>query len=226
MEPHAALTALVIHRPSTRKYRMAEQHDYVFKLLLVGDAGVGKSSILLRYTDDTFDENLQSTIGVDFKVKVVNRLGKSIKLTIWDTAGQERFRTLTSSYYRGAQGIVLTYDVTRRDTFEALSVWLQEVDVYSPGGGQNVIKLLVGNKIDKEPRAVSRREGESFARAKGMLFLESSAKTKKGIQEVFDELLQKIMDNPTLMNGASSGRRHVTRLDSGYSTGADDGCGC
>ena len=129
-----------------------EEYDHVFKLLLIGDAGVGKSSILLRYTDNTFDEHLQSTIGVDFKVKIAVKDGKKIKLTIWDTAGQERFRTLTSAYYRGAQGIILTYDVTRRETFEALNVWLQEVDVYSPGGGANVVKLLVGNKIDKYPK--------------------------------------------------------------------------
>jgi Ras-related protein Rab-18 len=123
--------------------------DHLFKLLLVGDAGVGKSSMLLRFTDDTFDEALQSTIGVDFKVKMMAAREKRIKMTIWDTAGQERFRTLTSSYYRGAQGIILVYDVTRRETFENLNQWLQEVEVYSPGGGKDVVKLLVGNKIDK-----------------------------------------------------------------------------
>ena len=180
--------------PYNLRKNMNDDYDHVFKLLLIGDAGVGKSSILLRYTDNTFDEHLQSTIGVDFKVKIANKDGKKIKLTIWDTAGQERFRTLTSAYYRGAQGIILTYDVTRRETFEALNVWLQEVDVYSPGGGANVVKLLVGNKIDKKPRAVSRREGESWARAKGMLFLESSAKTKVGIDEVFNEMLNKIFE--------------------------------
>ena len=105
-----------------------EAYDHLFKLLLIGDAGVGKSSILLRFTDDTFDEHLQSTIGVDFKVKMRTIAGKRVKMTIWDTAGQERFRTLTSSYYRGAQGIMLTYDVTRRQTFDNLNQWLQEVD--------------------------------------------------------------------------------------------------
>jgi Ras-related protein Rab-18 len=105
--------------------------------------------MLLRFTDDTFDEALQSTIGVDFKVKMMAAREKRIKMTIWDTAGQERFRTLTSSYYRGAQGIILVYDVTRRETFENLNQWLQEVEVYSPGGGKDVVKLLVGNKIDK-----------------------------------------------------------------------------
>ena len=150
-----------------------------------------------------------------------------VKVEFWDTAGQERFRTLTSAYYRGAQGIILTYDVTRRETFEALNVWLQEVDVYSPGGGANVVKLLVGNKIDKKPRAVSRREGESWARAKGMLFLESSAKTKVGIDEVFNEMLMKIFENPTLLAGtAPRSKKKQTQLNSKYDAGEDDSCGC
>ncbi|ETV77940.1 hypothetical protein H257_08181 [Aphanomyces astaci] len=194
---------------------MAEQgvdsYDHLFKLLLVGDAGVGKSSMLLRFTEDTFDDHLQSTIGVDFKVKMITVDGKRIKMTIWDTAGQERFRTLTSSYYRGAQGIVLVYDVARRDTFANLDTWLQEVEVYSPANGRDVVKLLVGNKIDKE-RAVSRREGEAWARSKGMLFVESSAKTKTGIQQVFNEVVQKILDNPSLLSNTAPKNR-AAKLD-------------
>ena len=104
--------------------------------------------MLLRFTDDTFDEHIQSTIGVDFKVKHLQVDDKKVKLTIWDTAGQERFRTLTSSYYRGAHGVVLVYDVTRMDSFENLEQWLKEVQMYSPGNGEAVIKLLVGNKCD------------------------------------------------------------------------------
>ena len=107
-----------------------------------------QSSMLLRFTDDTFDEHIQSTIGVDFKVKHLQVDDKKVKLTIWDTAGQERFRTLTSSYYRGAHGVVLVYDVTRMDSFENLEQWLKEVQLYSPGNGEAVIKLLVGNKCD------------------------------------------------------------------------------
>ena len=94
--------------------------DHTIKLLLVGDSGVGKSSLLLRFCNDTFEE-LSPTIGVDFKLKYMDMAGKRLKLTVWDTAGQERFRTLTSAYYRGAQGIVYVYDITRRDTFEALA---------------------------------------------------------------------------------------------------------
>ncbi|CAL5323959.1 unnamed protein product [Camellia sinensis] len=123
------------------------EFDYLFKLLMIGDSGVGKSSLLLSFTSDTF-EDLSPTIGVDFKVKYVVVGGKKLKLAIWDTAGQERFRTLTSSYYRGAQGIIMVYDVTRRDTFTNLSeVWGKEIELYSTN--QDCIKMLVGNKVDK-----------------------------------------------------------------------------
>jgi Ras-related protein Rab-18 len=120
--------------------------------------------MLLRFTDDSFDEHIQSTIGVDFKVKHLDIGGKRVKLTIWDTAGQERFRTLTSSYYRGAHGVCFVYDVTRTDTFENLEQWLKEVQLYAPNNGESVVKLLVGNKIDldrKVPRGRGRSMGSS-----------------------------------------------------------------
>lgn len=149
---------------------------------------------------------------------------KRIKMTIWDTAGQERFRTLTSSYYRGAQGIVLVYDVSRRDTFENLDLWLQEVEVYSPAGGRDVVKLLVGNKIDTE-RVVSRKEAEAWARSKGMLFVESSAKTKIGIQQVFNEVVQKILDNPSLLSNTAP-RLRPGRVDLRSNGNQSTGGGC
>jgi len=180
-------------------------YDYLFKVLIIGDASVGKSSMLLRFTDDSFDEHIQSTIGVDFKVKHIELAGKRVKLTIWDTAGQERFRTLTSSYYRGAHGVVLVYDVTRTDSFENLEQWLKEVQLYSPNNGESVIKLLVGNKIDLE-RQVPRERAEAWARSHGMLFLEASAKTKLGIRQVFMEVVQKILDNPEALATAAPGK--------------------
>mmetsp|Transcript_910 Transcript_910/g.1453 ORF Transcript_910/g.1453 Transcript_910/m.1453 type:complete len:209 (-) Transcript_910:532-1158(-) len=203
---------------------MNETYDHLFKILLVGDEAVGKSSILLRFTDNTFNETQASTIGVDFKVKMLEQSGQRIKVTIWDTAGQERFRTLTSSYYRGAQGIVLTYDVTRRETFEHMNQWLEEVKQYTPGAGKDVILVLVGNKVDlDEKRQVSRKEGEAWARQRGMLFIETSAKTKLGIQQVFQELIQKILDSPALLhNTVSTGaRRDSGRAD--LTQAADDG---
>uniref|UniRef100_A0A7S4MWY2 Ras-related protein Rab-18 n=1 Tax=Odontella aurita TaxID=265563 RepID=A0A7S4MWY2_9STRA len=196
--------------------------------ILVGYALL-QSSILLRFTDDSFDDHIQSTIGVDFKVKHMDVMDKRVKLTVWDTAGQERFRTLTSSYYRGAQGVVMVYDVTRRDSFENLDQWLKEVKLYSPNNGEGVVKLLVGNKIDLE-RKVPREEAEAWARSQGMLFLEASAKTKVGIRQCFMEVVQKILEDPDLLMNTVPGRPKVTikpqpegRPTSGY---ADDEGGC
>lgn len=180
-------------------------YDHLFKLLIIGDAGVGKSSILLRFTDDSFDDHIQSTIGVDFKVKHMDVRDKRVKLTVWDTAGQERFRTLTSSYYRGAQGVVLVYDVTQRDSFENLEQWLKEVKLHTSESGEGVVKLLVGNKIDLE-RNVSREEAEDWARSQGMMFLEASAKTKLGIRQCFLEVVQKILESPAILNNTTPGR--------------------
>jgi len=122
--------------------------------------------------------------------------GKKVKLSIWDTAGQERFRTITSSYYRGAQGIILVYDVASRETFDALPRWFSEMEPYvSP----SVVKIIVGNKVDKEySRAVSPEEGRRFAERMGSLFIEASAKTAVGVHEVFIDLVEKIIDTPEL----------------------------
>jgi Ras-related protein Rab-18 len=143
--------------------------ELAFKILLIGDSGTGKSSLLLRFTDDTFlEEEMSATIGVDFKVHFLS-LPKShatilnsdrMKLSIWDTAGQERFRTLTSSYYRGAQGVILVYDVTQRETFDHLiDTWLPELETYTLGNSSGVVKMVVGNKVDKANRQVELSEG-------------------------------------------------------------------
>ena len=110
---------------------LSKNSDYLFKLLLIGDSGVGKSCLLLRFADDTYTESYISTIGVDFKIRTIELDGKTIKLQIWDTAGQESFRSITRSYYRGAAGALLVYDITRRDTFKHLSVWLEEARQHS-----------------------------------------------------------------------------------------------
>ncbi len=117
------------------------------KILIIGESGVGKSSLLLRFTDDVFDTQLSATIGVDFKVKTLSVDGNTTKLAIWDTAGQERFRTLTPSYYRGAQGAILVYDVSSKDTFAKLDVWLNELETFA--NKPDIVKMLVANKIDK-----------------------------------------------------------------------------
>jgi len=202
--------------------------DHVFKILMIGDAGVGKSSILQQFTDGYFSENLQSTIGVDFKVKAMTVMGpdekpKRIKVTIWDTAGQERFRTLTSSYYRGAQGIIMVYDVSRKDTFESLNMWLQEAHQFSMNGGKDVVKLLVGNKIDQQ-RLVDRGTANAWARDKGMLFMEASAKTKEGITQVFTEVVQKVLENPTLLSNTRPTKPRGTNLNATNTSKQSGGC--
>ncbi|GHJ89826.1 hypothetical protein NliqN6_6228 [Naganishia liquefaciens] len=169
------------------------------KLLLIGNSAVGKSSLLLRFTDDDFlaDEETSATIGVDFKVKQLQVEGRKYKLSIWDTAGQERFRTLTSSYYRGAQGVILVYDVSSRQSFQALTSWFRELSMYT---SPEVVKMIVGNKVDKETfsREVSTKEGEEFAKRMNCLFIECSAKTNLGVEEAFKELVSRIIDTPSL----------------------------
>ncbi|KAF5184468.1 Ras-related protein rabc1 [Thalictrum thalictroides] len=193
-------------KSSSSSMDVGVEFDYLFKLLFVGDSGVGKSSLLLSFTSNTFD-HLSPTIGVDFKVKLVSLGGKKLKLSIWDTAGQERFRTLTSSYYRGAQGIIMVYDVTRRETFTNLAdIWGKEIDLYSTN--RDCIKMLVGNKVDKESeRVVTRKEAMDFAREYGCLFIECSAKTRVNVEQCFEELVLKILDTPSLLAEGSSGMK-------------------
>ena len=165
-------------------------YDYLFKLLLIGDSGVGKSSLLLRFADDTFTESYISTIGVDFKIRTIELDNKMIKLQIWDTAGQERFRTITSSYYRGAQGIIVVYDVADKESYQNVKQWLHEIDRYA---SENVKKLLVGNKCDLvDKRQVTYEEAVEEAAEMGTTFLETSAKNKLNVEEAFIAMAKEI----------------------------------
>jgi len=167
------------------------------KLLIIGESGVGKSSLLLRFTDDSFDPDQAATIGVDFKVKTITINGDKVKLAIWDTAGQERFRTLTPSYYRGGQGAILVYDVSSRDSFQKIENWLNELETYSTN--HDMVTMLVGNKCDMlDERVVSKEEGMKCARKHHMMFIESSAKTREGVACAFEELVEKIIQTPNL----------------------------
>ncbi|KAI0077989.1 ras-domain-containing protein [Panus rudis PR-1116 ss-1] len=189
------------------------------KLLLIGNSSVGKSSLLLRFSDQQWlpEDEASATIGVDFRVHKMDVKGKKVKLSIWDTAGQERFRTITSSYYRGAQGIILVYDVANRESFDALPRWYSELETYvSP----SVVKIIVGNKVDKEfSRQVTYSEGQQFAQRMNSLFIEASAKTAVGVREAFEEVVAKIIDTPELWapvsskSGHKSGKTGNTRAD-------------
>merc|ERR1719369_397181 len=193
------------------------------KILIIGESGVGKSSLLLRFTDDAFDPEISATIGVDFKVKVIDIDGNKIKLAIWDTAGQERFRTLTPSYYRGGQGAILVYDVTCRESFQKVEDWLTELETYSTS--PDIKKILVGNKCDMEgERMVSRDEGKNFARRHQMMFIEASAKTKEGVQTAFEELVEKIIQTPSLWEATSKITTTKVRDDGGEQSGGGYCC--
>jgi Ras-related protein Rab-1A len=158
-------------------------YDYLFKLVLIGDSGVGKSCLLLRFADDAFTESYISTIGVDFRFRTVKIDKKTVKLQIWDTAGQERFRTITSAYYRGADGIIMVYDVTSMESFEHVNDWLKEVNRYAAEG---TVKLLVGNKSDRTAdKVVTEEQAKEFADELGIAFLETSAKSAKNVEEAF-----------------------------------------
>ncbi|KQK08120.1 hypothetical protein BRADI_2g39760v3 [Brachypodium distachyon] len=159
------------------------EYDYLFKLLLIGDSSVGKSCLLLRFADDAYVDTYISTIGVDFKIRTVELDGKSVKLQIWDTAGQERFRTITSSYYRGAHGIIIVYDVTDMESFNNVKQWLSEIDRYA---SDSVCKLLVGNKCDLvDSKVVDTEEAKALADSLGMTFLETSAKESINVEKAF-----------------------------------------
>ena len=158
-------------------------YDYMFKILLLGDAGVGKTSLMWRFSEDVFNKTYISTIGIDFKLRTVELEGKRVRLQVWDTAGQERFHAISVSYYRTAMGIMLVYDITRRRSFENIAKWLRNIAEHAK---EDVIKLLVGNKSDlREPRAVKYDEGEKLAQEYDMCFFETSAKENESIDEAF-----------------------------------------
>jgi len=205
---------------STAFRSMKPDYDYLFILVLIGDSGVGKSCLLLRFADDKWTDSYISTIGVDFKIRTIELDSKTIKLQIWDTAGQERFRTISSTYYRGAHGIIVVYDVTNKQSFENVQRWLTEIDKYAR---ENVNKLLVGNKADGaeqtlgNPRQVSQSEGKAFADQHSIPFLETSAKTGSFVDTAF---LMMAHDIKTKMT-ATPGNSRETGLSGG---GEKKGC--
>eukprot|EP01017_Pseudomicrothorax_dubius_P028320 TRINITY_DN335_c0_g1_i1.p1 TRINITY_DN335_c0_g1~~TRINITY_DN335_c0_g1_i1.p1 ORF type:complete len:208 (-),score=44.00 TRINITY_DN335_c0_g1_i1:165-788(-) len=169
---------------------LQQEYDYLFKLLLIGNSAVGKSSLLIRFSDNIFNESFLPTIGVDFKIRTLDLSGKVAKLQIWDTAGQERFKNITSSYYKGAHGVVLVYDITDRQSFKDVENWLGEVGKHA---NENIVKLLVGNKADLESqRQVTTEEAREFANSLGIKFVETSAKSSSNVETAFRTLSTEI----------------------------------
>ncbi|CAK85799.1 unnamed protein product (macronuclear) [Paramecium tetraurelia] len=167
-------------------------YSYLFKFILIGDTGVGKSCLLLQFIDKRFRQKHEVTIGVEFGARMIEIDGQNIKLQIWDTAGQESFRSITRSYYRSAAGAIIVYDITKRETFENISRWLEEA---KQNGNPKLTFTLVGNKSDLEAdRQVSFEEGQEFARNHGVDFVEVSAKTANNVEEVFLKTAQQILE--------------------------------
>ncbi|XP_027062090.1 ras-related protein YPT3 [Coffea eugenioides] len=172
------------------RYRAEDEYDYLFKLVLIGDSGVGKSNLLSRFTRNEFNLESKSTIGVEFATRSLNVDSKVIKAQIWDTAGQERYRAITSAYYRGAVGALLVYDVTRRSTFENVERWLRELRDHTD---PNVVVMLIGNKSDlRHLVAVSTEDGKALAERESLFFMETSALEATNVENAFAEVLTQI----------------------------------
>lgn len=171
-------------------YKVDDDYDYLFKVVLIGDSGVGKSNLLSRFTRNEFSLESKSTIGVEFATRSINVDGKMIKAQIWDTAGQERYRAITSAYYRGAVGALLVYDITRHVTFENVERWLKELRDHTE---HNIVVMLVGNKSDlRHLRAVSTEDAQTFAEREGLYFIETSALESTNVENAFKQVLTQI----------------------------------
>lgn len=167
-------------------------YDHMFRYIIVGDMAVGKSCLLLQFTDHKFRHQHELTIGVEFGGKTIEVKNKTIKVQIWDTAGQEAFQAITRTYYKGAIGALLVYDITSKQSFEHVTKWLNEVKT---NGSKDICCILIGNKKDlEEKREVTFKEGEDLARKNGLLFLETSAKTAENVQEAFSMTATKILE--------------------------------
>ena len=210
---------------SKHSKKKAKQFDYTFKIVMIGDSGVGKSCILLRFADDKFNENFYATIGVDFRFKNITIDNKSVKLQIviiiyyyiifiqWDTAGQERFKTITSAYYRGAHGVIIVYDVSDKKTFEHIKDWIEDINKYTDS---NPIKLIVGNKCDLvNEKQVTEEDKNLLKKQTGIDIIETSAKNSFKITEAMEMITKKLMERN--IQGPQSPNGTVTQNEKGIS---------
>lgn len=185
--------------------------DYLFKVLIIGDSNVGKSSLLLRFADNSFYGEYISTIGVDYRIKTLkvqdqNDQGVQVKLQCWDTAGQDKFDNIVQSYYRGSHGIMLVFDVTCRDSFTNVQKWLTKAESLA---GSDVVKLLIASKVDMENRVVTTAEAEEFAKKIGLKYIETSAKESQNVNESFEQLAKDML----LKNGGNTQQRIAPQVN-------------
>ena len=169
---------------------MANNYNYLLKYIIIGESSVGKSNLLMKFANNKFTEDYQATIGVEFGAKNITIDDQIFRIQLWDTAGQENFRSITRAYYKNSVCAMLVYDITNRSSFENLQDWLKDIISQSP---KTVLIILLGNKIDlKEKREVEYEEGEQFAQKNGLIFMETSAKTGEGVEEIFKKSVQEI----------------------------------
>merc|ERR1712194_912755 len=200
-----------------------DQYDYLFKFIIIGDAGAGKSCLLHHFIENKFKKSSSHTIGVEFGSKIIQVANRTIKLQIWDTAGQERYRSVTRSYYRGAAGALIVYDITSRETYQHVMNWLSDARTLARA---DISIIAVGNKCDmKDRRAVTYLEASRLAQENDLLFLETSALTGEGVEEVFIKVARMILnkiedgliDPHTMVSGIHTGTQ---RLQDGGSEAA------
>ena len=183
---------------------MTTEPSITFKILTIGESGVGKTCVLRRFVENKFLKNHLATIGIDFKTKTLNINNQEIKLKIWDTAGQERFRNITTQYYKGADGIVLVYDVTDEESYEKIRDWMEQI--LSNTQQEEIGLVLLGNKCDMEPRNVTEEMGKKMAEELKVNYFETSALTGQGIKEAFEQLTRDIMKKRGVGETNSDGR--------------------
>ncbi|XP_022644328.1 ras-related protein Rab-30-like isoform X1 [Varroa destructor] len=179
-----------------------EDYKFLFKVVLIGNAGVGKTCLVRRFTQGMFPPGQGATIGVDFLIKTVEVDGDKVKLQIWDTAGQERFRSITQSYYRSAHALVLVYDISSQPSFDCLPDWLREIEQYA---SPKVLRAVVGNKIDRDDREIPTHIGEEFARRNDMYFIETSAKEADNVEKLFTEIAHRLTQEARASRYSTSG---------------------
>ena len=190
---------------SKEKNYSSKHYDDLFKLVIIGDSGVGKSCILLRFADDTFTENYYSTIGVDFRFKCVDIGERKFKMQIWDTAGQERFKTVKSAYYRGADGIIIVFDQTDKESYNNIQHWIEDISRYST---DEPAKIIIANKNDmaEEKKIVKNEDINELEKKTGLEVIKTSAKTGDNVEYAFKKLAQQLIlerNNRILSKGYS-----------------------